>query len=369
MTQEGQVLGTPAYMSPEQARGRVAPGRCPQRRLQPRRRPLRAADRRAALPRQPADADPAGPRGRAAAAAPAQRQDPARPGDDLPEGDGQVAGPPLCHGRRAGRRPAPLPRGRADPRAAGRADRAALALVPAQSRCGRACCWRCRSVRRSALWHLSRLSEQLVGRRALESAAQQSEMLDVVNTFYSSQVVERVQVKGSWSRTTTRAEGRDPAAGDVHHRVWAARSANGARRACCSGSTAITPSARAKTAGPTTTSRRRPWRVAASTRQPFYRFEVFQGRPRCGMRPRSGWRPIASVPQQPHDSTKRDWKEGEVGGVLEIIRPLDRDIARTRRGPAGTFMLMAAVSGSLLGSPGWCHPGGPAPRDRVTPPR
>ena len=30
------------------------------------------------------------------------------------------------------------------------------------------------------------------------------------------------------------------------------------------------------------------------------------------------------------NSTKRDWKVGEVGGVLEIIRPLDRDIARTR---------------------------------------
>ena len=48
------------------------------------------------------------------------------------------------------------------------------------------------------------------------------------------------------------------------------------------------------------------------------------------------------------NSTKRDWKVGEVGGVLEIIRPLDRDIARTREGLRGTFVLMAAVSGTLL---------------------
>ena len=48
------------------------------------------------------------------------------------------------------------------------------------------------------------------------------------------------------------------------------------------------------------------------------------------------------------NSTKRDWKEGDVGGVLEIIRPLDRDIARTREGLRGTFVLMAVVSGSLL---------------------
>ena len=39
---------------------------------------------------------------------------------------------------------------------------------------------------------------------------------------------------------------------------------------------------------------------------------------------------------------------GEVGGVLEIIRPLDRDIARTREGLRGTFVLMAVVSGALL---------------------
>jgi hypothetical protein len=39
---------------------------------------------------------------------------------------------------------------------------------------------------------------------------------------------------------------------------------------------------------------------------------------------------------------------GEVGGVLEIIRPLDRDIARTRQGLRGTFVLMAAVSSILL---------------------
>ena len=48
------------------------------------------------------------------------------------------------------------------------------------------------------------------------------------------------------------------------------------------------------------------------------------------------------------NSTKRDWKEGEVGGVLEIIRPLDQDIARTREGLRGTFMLMAMVSVALL---------------------
>jgi adenylate cyclase len=51
---------------------------------------------------------------------------------------------------------------------------------------------------------------------------------------------------------------------------------------------------------------------------------------------------------QDANSTKRDWKVGDVAGVLEIIRPLDRDIARTREGLRGTFLLVAGVSGALL---------------------
>jgi adenylate cyclase len=48
------------------------------------------------------------------------------------------------------------------------------------------------------------------------------------------------------------------------------------------------------------------------------------------------------------NSTKRDWKVGDVAGVLEIIRPLDRDIARTNAGLRGTFVLVAVVSGGML---------------------
>jgi adenylate cyclase len=48
------------------------------------------------------------------------------------------------------------------------------------------------------------------------------------------------------------------------------------------------------------------------------------------------------------DSTRHDWKVGDMRGVLEIIRPLDRDVARTRAGLQGTFALVAGVSASLL---------------------
>jgi hypothetical protein len=49
------------------------------------------------------------------------------------------------------------------------------------------------------------------------------------------------------------------------------------------------------------------------------------------------------------ESPKKTWREGDVRGVLEIIRPLERDAERTRQGLRGTFLLMACVSGILLG--------------------
>ena len=43
------------------------------------------------------------------------------------------------------------------------------------------------------------------------------------------------------------------------------------------------------------------------------------------------------------NSPKRDWKVGDLGGVLAITRPLDRDIERTRSGLQGAFMLMSGI--------------------------
>jgi eukaryotic-like serine/threonine-protein kinase len=47
-------------------------------------------------------------------------------------------------------------------------------------------------------------------------------------------------------------------------------------------------------------------------------------------------------------SPKKDWKEGDVVGVLKIVRPLDREIENTRSGLRGAFLLMTAISAALL---------------------
>jgi adenylate cyclase len=83
--------------------------------------------------------------------------------------------------------------------------------------------------------------------------------------------------------------------------------------------------------------------------EPYYRFEDFQGRP--ALRYATARRMQAACLQCHNfspDSTKRDWKEGDVRGVLEIIRPLDADAARAKSGLRSTLILMAVISATLM---------------------
>jgi serine/threonine protein kinase len=47
-------------------------------------------------------------------------------------------------------------------------------------------------------------------------------------------------------------------------------------------------------------------------------------------------------------SPKKDWNEGDVVGVLKIVRPLDREIGNTQAGLRSAFLLMGGTSSLLL---------------------
>lgn len=47
-------------------------------------------------------------------------------------------------------------------------------------------------------------------------------------------------------------------------------------------------------------------------------------------------------------SPKKDWKEGEVVGVLKIVRPLDHEIENTQIGLRGAFLLVGVISSLLF---------------------
>jgi hypothetical protein len=86
-----------------------------------------------------------------------------------------------------------------------------------------------------------------------------------------------------------------------------------------------------------------PWPVPS-------RFEDYEGKPvlRYAIARRMS-KDCLSCHNHTAESPKKTWREGGVRGVLEIIRPLERDVERARQGLRGTFLLMACVSGMLLG--------------------
>ena len=130
LTHTGDILGTLRYMAPERFRGAgdaradVYALGLTLYELLALRPAFEAADRLKLI-------EQVTPRG-AGAAAVARPADPARPGDDRPEGDRQGPARALPDGRGAGGGPAAVPGGPADPGAAGLGGRAVLAVVPAE---------------------------------------------------------------------------------------------------------------------------------------------------------------------------------------------------------------------------------------------
>jgi hypothetical protein len=195
------------------------------------------------------------------------------------------------------------------------------------------------------LWHLSRLSGELVRSTAVESAAQETEVLEELNSFYSEAVVARVKKAGvrATSDYATR-EGAIPLPATLtidlgdHIRE---KSPRGMQVRLYSDH----PFKNRKDGGARDAFE---YEALAALRknpsEPFYRFEPYEGRTTLRFATARVMKESCVKCHNEHpDSTKKDWKVGDVRGVTEVFRPLDRDEERTREGLRGTYRLIAVA--------------------------
>ncbi len=199
------------------------------------------------------------------------------------------------------------------------------------------------------VWYLSNLTDHLVRSAALESAAQQSDLLVAVNDSYSD-VVKRAKA-GKLSVTHDYAG--DPAAIPIP----ATFTIELGQQISDSSDTGVQirlysdfPFRSRRNGGPKDGFEREALEsLRKNPSEPVYRFEDYKGRPslRYAMA-RLMQQTCVDCHNTHPDSPKTDWHVGELRGVVEIIHPLDRDVARTRDGLRGASVFIGVICAALL---------------------
>jgi hypothetical protein len=204
-----------------------------------------------------------------------------------------------------------------------------------------------------ALAALSLLSARLVRSSALESAAQQAELLEEATNEYS-QIVTRVE-QGKYPVNKT----VPPTPGTVPLSIPATFLHDVGEQLAQTSRTGV--QVRQYSDYPF------PWRTDGGPRDDFERAALLRLRKSQGQETvheftEIGGQPVVRYAQarvmkrtcvECHNThpqaPRKDWREGDVRGVLEIIRPLDKDEARVGEALRLALLLSAAVSGLLLG--------------------
>jgi hypothetical protein len=203
-----------------------------------------------------------------------------------------------------------------------------------------------------ALVALSFLSARLVRSNALESAAQQAELLEEATREYSRNVQRVTKAKYTVNKMVP------PTPGTVPLSIPATFLHDVGEQLAQTGRTGV--KVRQYSDYPF------PWRTGGGPQDEFERQALRRLRQSKGQETvhefteMGGQRVVryaqARIMQRScvecHNthpkSSKKDWREGDVRGVLEIIRPLDKDEARVGEAVRRALLFSAIVSGLLL---------------------
>jgi hypothetical protein len=204
-----------------------------------------------------------------------------------------------------------------------------------------------------ALTTLSLLSARLVRSSALESAAQQAELLEEANKEYS-RIVQRVENAAYPVNKMV-----PPTPGTVPLSIPATFLHDVGEQLGQTGRTGV--QVRQYSDEPF------PWRTGGGPRDEFERMALLRLRQRKGegtvhefteiggqrvvryAQARIMQRSCVECHNTHPQSRRKDWKVGDVRGVLEIIRPLDKDEARVGDALRLALLLSAVVSCLLIG--------------------
>jgi serine/threonine protein kinase len=209
----------------------------------------------------------------------------------------------------------------------------------------------------AGLWYLSSLSEYFVRQTALESARLESKMLDEVWRFYSDEISDIDPAKSKVAITENylhvhpalplpatfaidlgeRISRRNPGMEvRVYSRYpWPTRKDGGPQGEVDLAALAwLEKRAKPNDEPPAEYARF----VADDDRRKLFYYSARHMEQSC----------LGCHNHPDSQSPKKDWKEGDVVGVLKIVRPLDREIDNTQAGLRGAFLLMGSISSLLL---------------------
>jgi predicted Ser/Thr protein kinase len=200
------------------------------------------------------------------------------------------------------------------------------------------------------MWYLSRLSQSLVRMTALEGAAQQTETLDRLYDFYSARVADPAKRGGvpvSHAYATKTGAIPPPATLTIDLGDYISSHSDRGTRVRLYSELPF----RSRTDGGVRDDfeRRALERLRQNPAEPYYQFEEAGGQTVLRYATARRMKQACVQCHNTHpDSPRSDWQVGDVRGVLEIFRPLDRDEQRTRQGLRGTFGLVAGISAALM---------------------